>query len=294
MTPGGMPQSECLAPRLAFRRMKHALRTPEAWQGPLGDYLDWLSAAKAPPTTIKLRSYHLRRFATRSPLPPFEHTLDTLIGYLAAQNLSSNTIRSFRTTLKSFYAWARHTGRVRRDPARRLPKIPAPIGKPRPAPAEAVLRGVRDHDARTRLMIMLAAYGGLRCCEIARVHTRDLHEDLVGWSLIVHGKGNKQRVVPLRDDLAHLLCQIPSGYAFPGRIDGHLSAPRVSELISEALPVNVTAHMLRHWFASKSYVQSGNDIRAVQELLGHASVATTQIYTAVDTSALRRAVEFAA
>lgn len=278
--------------------MKHALRTPEAWQGPLGDYLDWLAASRAPNTTIKLRSYHLRRLAAHSDIAPFDHTLDTLIAYTAylavERRLSSNTIRSFRTTLKSFYSWAQLTGRMKRDPARRLPKVSAPVGKPRPAPSEAVTRGVRDHDPRIRLMIMLAAYTGLRCCEIARIHTDDIMEDLVGHSLVVHGKGNKQRVVPLRDDVAHLLRQIPTGFVFPGRIDGHLSSARVSELISEALPVNVTAHMLRHWFASRTYVASGNDIRAVQELLGHASVATTQIYTAVDTGALRRAVEFAA
>ncbi|WP_022899139.1 tyrosine-type recombinase/integrase, partial [Humibacter albus] len=75
---------------------------------------------------------------------------------------------------------------------------------------------------------------------------------------------------------------------FPGRVDGHLSAAYVSKLISRALPEGVTAHPLRHRFASRAYAAE-RDIRAVQELLGHASVATTQIYTAVPDAALRRA-----
>ena len=257
----------------------------------MGDYLDWLRAAKAPDSTAKLRSYHLRRFATRTSIDPYAHTEDTLIRYLASLELSSNTVRSYRTTLRSFYSWAHHTDRMAENPAARLPKVSAPIGKPRPAPAAAIRHGLRDHDARSRLMVMLAAYAGLRCCEIAQVHSDDVMEDLVGWSLIVHGKGNKERTVPLRDDIAHLLRQAPAGYVFPGRIDGHLSPARVSELISAALPVDVTAHQLRHWFASRTYQATGKDIRAVQELLGHASVATTQIYTAVDTTELRRAVE---
>jgi site-specific recombinase XerD len=66
----------------------------------------------------------------------------------------------------------------------------------------------------------------------------------------------------------------------------------VSKLISGALPDGVTAHMLRHWFATKTYTASGNDIRAVQELLGHASVATTQIYTMVESDVKRRAVNW--
>lgn len=270
--------------------MRNAIITPTQWTVPLADYLKWLEASRTPATTIKLRSYHLRRLAVDSPLAPFDHTLDTLIEYLAGRDLGANSLRSIRTTLKSFYQWARIAGRIRKSPASRLPVIPSPVGKPRPAPQSAVQKGMRDHDARTRLMVMLAAYGGLRCCEIAQIHTDDLQEDLLGLSLLVHGKGRKTRVVPLRDEVAHLLSQLPRGHVFPGRIDGHLSSARVSEIVSAALPAGVTAHMLRHWFASSAYVSSGNDIRAVQELLGHASVATTQIYTAVQSGALRRAV----
>jgi site-specific recombinase XerD len=80
---------------------------------------------------------------------------------------------------------------------------------------------------------------------------------------------------------------------FPGQVNGHLTSGYVSKLVSDALPPGWTAHTLRHRFASVAY-SADRDIRAVQELLGHASVATTQIYTAIPKDALRRAVNAAA
>jgi site-specific recombinase XerC len=108
----------------------------------------------------------------------------------------------------------------------------------------------------------------------------------------VLGKGSRHRVVPLTRRLALELRALPHGYAFPGRIDGHLSAAYISKLVSRALPEGATAHMLRHRFASRAY-SAQRDIRAVQELLGHSSVATTQVYTKVPDGALRAAVDAA-
>jgi site-specific recombinase XerD len=217
-----------------------------------------------------------------------------LTSWLAQQTWAANTRRSWRSTLRSFWAWAAQAGHVASSPAAALPTVPQHIGTPRPAPEQVVQTGTSITDTRVRLMIRLAAWAGLRCCEICRVHTDDLEQDLVGWSLRVLGKGSKIRVVPLPRRLALELRSQDAGWVFPGKIDGHLSAHRVSELISAALPVGVTAHMLRHRFASATYQTSGHDIRAVQELLGHSSVATTQIYTAIQSDALRRAVEGAA
>lgn len=273
--------------------MKHQIATPEPWREHLESYLSWMRAAGSPDTTAYLRSYHLRRFASETKQPPFPMSLDLLVGYLAGHaQLAPSSRSSMRSSLRSFYRWARITGRIEVDPAAELPKIRVHPGKPRPAPDAAVEGGKRTHDVRTRLMVQMAAYVGMRCGEIAKSSREDIFEDLVGWSILVHGKGNKERVVELRDELAHVLRQLPPGYLFPGAIDGHISASYVSKLVSNALPAGVTAHMLRHWFATKAYSASGNDIRAVQELLGHSSVATTQIYTAVGDGVKRRAVNF--
>lgn len=107
------------------------------------------------------------------------------------------------------------------------------------------------------------------------------------------------RRVPLSDDLAEQVQARGTGWTFQGqmrdgraihgdRSAGHLSAGRVGELVSELLPDGWTTHTLRHRFASAAY-RADRDIRAVQELLGHVSVATTQVYTAVPDDAKRRA-----
>lgn len=266
---------------------------PGEWLGPLTEFAAYMSASKTPAKSQYLRTYHVRRFALESGLAPYTVHLEDLIDHLHRNaSWSASTARCASSSLKAFYRWARLTGHVTEDPSANLPKIRLDVGKPRPAPVSAISKAERDHDWRVRLMVSLAAYAGLRCCEIAQVHSDDIVEDFVGWSLRVHGKGRKERMVPLRGELVHLLQQLPDGFAFPGNDGGHLSAAYVSKLVSRSLPDGVTAHQLRHSFASRAYRASGNDIRAVQELLGHASVATTQIYTAVDPDALRRAVVF--
>jgi integrase len=83
------------------------------------------------------------------------------------------------------------------------------------------------------------------------------------------------------------------GYLFPGDDDGHLSARYVGKLMAGALPDHSTAHTLRHRFATRAYRGTRN-LRAVQALLGHSSVATTERYTAVDDDEIRAAMMSAA
>ena len=131
-------------------------------------------------------------------------------------------------------------------------------------------------------MIALAVGEGLRRIEISRIDTRaDLIEDLLGWSLIVHGKGNKLRLVPLWPALAEEILSRPPGWLFRGHgPDGHLSAAAVGARITKCLPHPWTTHSLRHTFATELY-RSTHDLRLVQEFLGHSSASTTQLYTQV-------------
>lgn len=146
---------------------------------------------------------------------------------------------------------------------------------------------------RVALMVTLAARQGMRRAEIARVHSGDLRPDLVGWSLLVHGKGGKDRLIPLADDVAALLLALPAGWVFPGRIDGHLSADHVGKLIARALPGRWTAHPLRHRFATTAYAGT-RDLLAVQELLGHSRPETTRQYIQLPQDSLRAALKAAA
>lgn len=112
-------------------------------------------------------------------------------------------------------------------------------------------------------MIHLGAEAGLRRSEIAVVHITDLIPDLMGWSLLVHGKGGKKRIVPLNERLhqaVKVACEEGAGYAFPGGVDGHLGAARVGEIITELLPAGITPHSLRHRFASTVWRESGGGL----------------------------------
>ncbi|WP_205618719.1 tyrosine-type recombinase/integrase [Leucobacter chironomi] len=237
---------------------------------------------------MKLRSYQLRRLAVALPdADPLRVGLDDLAAWLSAKDWSAQTRRSARSAARQFFGWLQLTGRRMDNPALGLRSRPAPPGTHRPADEMSVRRIQGSADERTALMGKLASIEAMRACEIAVVHTDDVIEDLVGHSLIVHGKGGKTRTIPLDDEIAREILDRPRGYVFPGRIDGHLSAPYVSKLLSRALPPGVTGHMLRHRGAGKVYAGTGYDLRATQKFLGHASVVTTQIYTPARDSQMR-------
>lgn len=278
---------------ISYKGMRTEIVPVPEWAAPLGKYMSWLRAGGRSEKTVKQRSYQIRRFARSTGTAPFQVTTEELTDYLGSHAWGADAKRSHRAGLVSFYTWAHASGRIGHNPARLLPTVKTTAGKPRPAPEAALVEGLANANDRIRLILCLAAYAGLRCDEISRVHGRDMEADLLGWSLRVRGKGARVRIVPLTEHLAVLLRPI-SGYAFEGLIDGHLSGAYVSKLASRALPEGWTAHTLRHRFASTTYALGGRDIRVVQELLGHASVATTQIYTAVPDGALRNAVQAAA
>lgn len=264
-----------------------------AWQPYIDRYLLFHGSNDRPRHTNYLRSYHLRRLSRAVDAGPLEVTLDDLLAHLASGDWSASSRRSIRSSIRGFFHWLHITGQRADDPAALIPAVQAPRGVPRPADEDALTEAMLRADQRTRFMIRLAAQAGLRCCEIAVVHSRDVRGTRDDYALLVHGKGGRERLVPISNVLAADI-RAADGYAFPGQIDGHLSAHYVSKLISAALPAPFTAHQLRHRFATKALRGSGGNLIVVQRLLGHASVATTQIYTDVDQQQLREAVGWAA
>lgn len=252
----------------------------------------WMRASGKPESTIYLRTYHLRRFAKDHP-DPFGARLGDLAAWLGSHSWGAETLRSYRASLRAFYSWAVAAGYCESSPAAALPTVPAKVGKPRPAPEEVLADAVRRADPRVRLMLRLAAHAGLRRAEIAAVHTRDVFEDLDGWSLRVKGKGGRVRLVPLTRWLALEIRSQQPGWVFPSPAGGHLTPAHVGKLMSEALGPGWTAHTLRHRFATRAYAVE-RDLRAVQEMLGHSKPETTAIYTQVPVGAKRRAVDLIA
>jgi integrase/recombinase XerC len=261
------------------------------WAEQVSAWLEWLAAGGAPSTTLALRRYQLLRIAADQRAGPWALDAADLAAWLAGHGWAPETLRSYRAALRSFYGWAHASGLIDTDPSRLLRKVHAPIGVPRPAAEPCIDKALANATPRVWLMIMLGSRHGLRRGEISQVHTTDLIDAPDGWTLIVHGKGAKDRLIPLNDDVARSIRHAPPGYLFPGRFEGHMTPAHCGKLVQRALS-DATTHQLRHRFASRSY-QATRDIRAVQELLGHASVATTQRYTAVASGALRAAVKAA-
>ncbi len=224
---------------------------------------------------------------------PWEIEEDDLTAWGGAHEWARNTRRAAYASVTKFYAWAERAGHVERSPAAGLPTVRQAGPRPHPCPENVISQALAQADEETGLMIRLASEAGLRRGEVARVHAHDLIDDLIGRSLIVHGKGGKERTVPLSDDLAGAVaarCRAARGWAFPARFgDGHMTAGAVGDRVSEALGDGWTMHSLRHRFASRAYGITG-DVLAVQAILGHASPSTTLTYVVVEPDRLRRAV----
>lgn len=255
-----------------------------------------LRAAGRTAQTIETRTEHVRRFARQTGTPgPGLVSRAAILEWAGTHEWARETRRSTYASLRGFYRWAVETGVAVEDPTVGLPAVKPGPAVPRPAPEDAYRRALGAADSRTHVILRLAAEAGLRRAEIAQIQAADMTRDLGGWSILVHGKGERDRLVPLTDSLAAEIRTYLGRrqWLLPSPAGGHLTARHIGKLASRALPDGVTLHMLRHRFATVVHGRT-HDLIAVQRLLGHASVATTQRYTLVGADVLRCAVATAA
>lgn len=151
------------------------------------------------------------------------------------------------------------------------------------------MTAVRHAGRREQLMIELMALCGLRRGEVATVHSSDLHTSGGVDMLRIEGKGGHIRYIPVPPHIASQIREA-QGWVFPGQIGGHLAAATVGKLVARHLPSGVTPHALRHRYATEVYSRS-RDIRAVQALLGHARLDTTEVYVAVSGESTQAAAQ---
>lgn len=263
------------------------------WRTMLEAWEEYMRAGGMPASTVALRLYQVNRFAREIGADPITVTTAVLLTWLSAQSWAPNTRRSYRSSLRAFYAWAVAAGYLEISPAAALPPVRVPRGVPRPAPEAAYRAALGDADARVRLAVALAGGVGLRRGEIARTRREDVEPDPDGgWSLRVAGKGGHVRLVPLPDRLADVIRSRPPGFLFPSSHGGHLTPHHLGKLIARALPGDLTTHTLRHRCGTVAY-QATRDLRAVQELLGHAKPETTALYTQVGRETVRAAMQAA-
>lgn len=236
--------------------------------------------------------------------------LSDYMGWLAEQKLAPPSIARHIVSLKVFYRFLQLEGIVRDNPAELLgtqklwERVPDVLS---PGMVQKLLEAPGKHDPyylRDRAMLELLYATGCRASEVSNLLMRDLH--LAEKYCLAHGKGSKQRIVPLgdaaigaiesylaaeRNRLAQRAGGSP-GWVLLSRGGRRLRREAIWELVKRyarqsGVPETISPHTLRHSFATH-LLSGGVDLRQVQELLGHASIATTQIYTHVDPTRLRK------
>ena len=248
------------------------------------------------PNTITLRIRVLRRLEIHAGKSLMRVTTTDIHAFLD-RLVDSGSRATERTQIRSFYKWAAFEGYVFLDPSERVDPIRKRKYLPRPIADDLLAKALVDPPERVAPMLWLAAYAGLRACDIAQLRGEHLMFDRDPPVIFIEeSKGGKPRTVPVAPVLLeHLDGHLPArGWCFPrhdGR-SGPISAHLVSKLCNDYLHdigVKETLHQLRHWFVTQVYAVD-KDLVVAQELAGHENIATTRLYTWVDPGAAARTV----
>jgi integrase/recombinase XerD len=239
-----------------------------------------------------------------------EVVLEHLHEFLAHRKrlgLASASLKLEVVALKIFFRWLAARGRLPRDPAEvlSLPRLERYLPETLNQPAVERFLAAADPKAprglRDRAMLELLYASGLRASELVNARLENL--DLDHRMIRVTGKGNKTRLVPvgtkacdairayLEKERPQVVSKRTGSHIFLNRNGRQLTTVRLWQIVKEVaaragIDTNVYPHLLRHSFATH-LLGGGADLRIIQELLGHADIATTQIYTHVDHQRLK-------
>ena len=267
---------------------RYGANTLAAYESDLDDYLGYAGgdAGSAPPDRRRFRGW---------------------LADMAGRGLARTTVARRVSALRSFYRFCGRTGRIDINDLSWLRAPRPPKSVPKPVSEEdarallaAIFRRRGDDWAKQRdFALLMMLYGsGLRISEALNLTRRDV--PLGDW-LRITGKGGKIREVPVLPAIAEAVAAYVGACPFDGGPDaplfvsarGNAFGARAAQRLVESLrlelslPAHVTPHALRHAFATH-LLGNGADLRAIQELLGHASLSTTQRYTNVDEAHLLR------
>jgi site-specific recombinase XerD len=256
-----------------------------------------MRAARASERTVTERIRVVDQFAKESEIDDVARAcpLDIERWKASHPEWSQATAATYHAYLRAWFVWLCRMDHRPDNPILKLTAPRYPDRQPRPTTDAGLIRLLEwPMWHRTRVQILLAALAGLRVHEIAKIEGR--HIDLAAGVLWVEGKNRKTRSIPLHPVLVSAAVTMPAkGFWFPGikeREGKHVSSKSVSQNLSDVMAragVAGTAHSLRHWFGT-NLLSTGANLRIVQELLRHSSVATTQIYTKNSDAELHAAV----
>lgn len=242
----------------------------------------WLRSHCAESTTSRRVHYAARigAWAETREQHVFELTHLDVATWLAKKvGPKPNTKCSAKTSASQLFTWGIEADLVATNPVLKLPTIRRPRGLPRPCPEDILHRGLSNATRRKDiLMLLLPTYGGLRAGEAARLHPRDCSDGFMH----ITGKGSKERDVPIHPLIADMMQHFdPDEYFFPSdqSLTGHVQPASLGRRVRDLLDAKGwNAHTLRHRFATEIY-GTDPDLLSLRDLLGHASVSTTEIYT---------------
>jgi integrase/recombinase XerC len=251
------------------------------------EWQNWLKAGSVSPKSIQLYSRYVNKFAETVDLSTAE-SVDIIKWMNSHSNWMPETRRSARSAVRSFYMWMLEYDYRIDNPALKTRAIKLAPRVPKIASDNDFEYALSRANERDRLAILLAGYAGMRRAEIAGLHAKDIEDEY----LRIKGKGGKIRIIPLHPVLEEVLQDFRGRdeYIFTDHNTGEpLSPEAMGKRISRLLPPGISAHKLRHRFATKIY-KNTHDLRSLQTILGHQSISTTERYVAVDNDALFKVV----
>lgn len=245
-------------------------------------------------SSIKRRDSDLRKFARwLEPRSLVDATTEDVNLFIGSRDWNARTSYAFLSHLHTFYLWAIRNGFTLDDPTADVDRPKMRVGLPRPVTDDDLCLLISQASPTMRAWIVLGAFAGLRCAEIAGLHREDVIES-EGY-LRVMGKGRKERIVPIHPLVTEHLraAGLPRrGPLFRTQSGAQVQPYRVSQQIGafmRSCSVDASAHQLRHWFGTRSY-QACQDVLAVGALMGHANPATTAVYAQFSDRVARTAV----
>lgn len=284
------------------------------WSAAFMDYLR--SECHLADNTVQAYQRDLRRFQqwhtrANTPIPSLTiRELSDFVGWLHDQGLAPASIARHIVALRMFFRYLQLEGILHENLAELLgsqklwQRVPQVLS---PNMVQRFLEAPRPYDTywrRDRALLELLYATGCRASELSNLQARDVH--LAEGFCMCFGKGSKQRLTPLgraaREAIQDYLDQerptlaasapTPPGWLLLSRRGRRLRREAIWELVKKyavraGVPATISPHTLRHSFATH-LLSGGADLRQVQEMLGHASIQTTQIYTHVDQSRLKR------
>lgn len=243
-------------------------------------HLAMLRARGFSPLTVHDREGCLRRLARAlHPTTLDEASTEELEEWLGRPGWTVKTRETYWTHIVGFYRWATRPGRNQRidwDPSEDLRRPEPKPGRPRVATDDQLRHALNALAHPARRGVVLAAGAGMRASEIARAEREDFNERRV----VIVGKGEKARVVPLIPEVWDEVRELPPGRLITNNgapVDGFWITRTCAAALDRIGEPRLTIHWFRGAFATRLR-RSGVDIAAISKLLGHTSVATTQTY----------------